>query len=186
MPLAVRFTLLAALATAVACSDGGDAEAIGTRDAELGWYAANHAVAVAQLGLLDRLDAGERGDILVRCADGGRMRLVGESNHQDDLQLDAMFEDCIDEGVMIGGDLTIVASIEHPVELAEGGGSAGVFVDYRGRLRLDGDAEGACEIDVQVRTPAPGVVAPSDDEIAIGGTVCGLDARAVLQGRIGG
>jgi hypothetical protein len=178
-----RLALSFALAAATAC-DETDAEMpeLDVSEAETSWYAANHAVAVAQTGLLDRVDAGERADILVRCPGGGRMRLVGESNAHEDFQLDAMFEDCIDAGVMIGGDLTIVASVQLEGELPEDGGAATVFVDYQGRLQLDGDVEGACAIDAQVRAPALALDNYGAGETVVQGTVCGHEAAAVVSG----
>jgi hypothetical protein len=180
-----RFALSFALAAVSACDDADARRSMPELDvseAETSWYAANHAVAVAQTGLLERVEAGERADILVRCPGGGRMRLVGESNAAQDFQLDAMFEDCIDEGVMLGGDLTIVASVELEGDLPEDGGAATVFVDYQGRLRLDGDVEGACAIDAQVRAPALALDTYGVGQTVVEGTVCGHEAAAVVSG----
>jgi hypothetical protein len=158
-----------ALATPLACSGGAHDEPIGMRDAEAGWYAASHAVAVAEPELLARIDAGIVADILVRCPDGGDLRLVGEGDDAHELAIDATFEDCIDNGVMMGGELGIVAAIDEREMLS---------VDYQGRLRLDGDVEGRCAIDVQVQVPELG----EEPVTAIGGTVCGQDAYAVIHG----
>jgi hypothetical protein len=161
---------IVALATPLACSGGAHDEPIGIRDAEAGWYAANHAVAVAEPELLDRMAAGIVADILVRCPDGGDLRLVGEGEGDHDLAIDATFEDCIDNGVMIGGELGIVAAID---------ARDMVSVDYQGRLQLDGDVEGRCAIDVQVEVPALG----DEPAMEIGGSVCGQDAYAVIHGQ---
>lgn len=179
--------LVSALLAPMGCDGDEPTTSIDVRDAEAGWYAANHAVAVGQVDLLDRVDAGEIGDILVRCPDGGRLRLVGESNDQSDFQLDAMFEDCIDAGVMMSGDLTIVASVGlgegAEGELPEDGGSAELVVDYQGRLRLDGDIEGSCGIDVHVRAPAVAYSGVTNVGVTVEGTVCGHDAFAVVHGQ---
>lgn len=180
----VAFALIPALATPLACDEGGLGDTVAMRDAEAGWYAANHAVAIAEPELLDRIDAHDRGDILVRCPDGGRLRLVGEQNDANDFAMQAMFEDCMDEGVMIGGDLDIVASVGlGDAALPEDGGSGTLFVAYNGHLHLDGDAEGSCEIDVDVHAPA---VSHSDlvgIDVQVEGSVCGHDAYAVIHGQ---
>lgn len=179
----LAWALIPALATPVGCDDGGVGDPMAMREAEAGWYSANHAVALAEPELLDRIETHTRGDILVRCQGGGRMRLVGEENEADDFELHAMFEDCIDEGVMIGGELAIVASVDlGDGALPEDGGAGSLFVVYDGRLRLDGDAEGSCPIDVQVHAPAVSYSELSGLGVDIEGTVCGHDAYAVIQG----
>ncbi|HWB75128.1 MAG TPA: hypothetical protein VG755_09230 [Nannocystaceae bacterium] len=176
--------LIPALATPLGCDDGGLGDPMAMREAEAGWFAANHAVALAEPELLERIDTHTRGDILVRCLDGGRMRLVGEENDANDFELTAMFEDCIDEGVMIGGELNIVASVElGDAALPEDGGAGSLFVAYDGQLRLDGDAEGSCAIDVQVHAPAVSYSELAGIGVEVEGSVCGHDAYAVIHGQ---
>lgn len=175
--------LVPALATPLGCDDGGLGDPMAMREAEAGWYSANHAVALAEPELLDRIDTHAHGDILVRCKDGGRLRLVGAQNDENDFELQAMFEDCIDEGVMIGGELEIVASVSlGDAALPEDGGAGTLLVAYDGHLRLDGDAEGNCPIDVQVHAPAVSYGDLTGLDVDVEGSVCGHDAYAVIHG----
>src|SRR5678815_159948 len=92
----LALALIPALATPIACDRGGLGDTMAMREAEAGWYSANHAVALAEPELLERIEVHTRGDILVQCLDGGRLRLVGEENEAHDFELHAMFEDCMD------------------------------------------------------------------------------------------
>jgi hypothetical protein len=187
-----RVVLALALAAVPACDredeDEDEGISVEIRDAHASWNAANHSLASAYDRFVTHVQLEQFGEIDRECADGGVVHLVGRMSEHRDFQLDAMFDDCTEEGVVLDGHLTLTASLE--LFYDEGTGAAFdhddiralVIVDYHGMLQLDGDAAGSCFIAAQVHASALIFAGFASDAVVVDGEVCGFDANAVVLG----
>ena len=115
--LALSLPLLAT----IACSSDDGATQVNMRDAQIGWTATNEAAAAGHGAFTAQVPAGQEGEILVACSGGGETRVVGTLNAADDFQLDTTFDGCIDDDVIIDGDLTLVVSLNVDVDIDDDG-----------------------------------------------------------------
>ncbi len=177
-----------ALAAIPAC-DGEEAagEAVEMRDAQASWNAVNHSLASGYDQFIARVQLERFGEIELECADGGVLHLGGRMSERRDFQLDATFDDCTDDGVVLAGNLALTASLEFFVD--EGSTAAFnhddiralVIVDYHGMLQLDGAAAGSCFIATQVHASALIFAGFASNTVVVDGEVCGHDANAVVH-----
>lgn len=188
-----RIALTLPLLAAFACSsDDGQAQ-VDMRDAQIGWTATNEAAASGHGAFTSQIPAGQEGEILVACSGGGEMHVVGTMNADDDFQLDTSFDGCIDDDVIINGDLTLVVSLDVDVDIDDDGAddddiadddhiAAGIVMDYDGSLELDGRVEGRCIVDAELRAKAVVFENFAALGVATSGTICGHEADLVIRG----
>lgn len=95
-------------------------------------------------------------------------------------------DDCISDGVIINGVVSIVAVADLDVHIdddddEEDGLDASVVIDYDGVLELDGDIEGTCSIDAEVTAHAVVFEHFASAGVTVEGTVCGHDADEIVR-----
>jgi hypothetical protein len=193
-----RLVLAMAMAFALplGCGDDGDDDGdnqLDERQAQTSWSAANHAAASAHSDFAANVVLGQHGDISIACDGGGLLHVAGTMNETHDFDLDVSYDDCIEDGVMINGNVSIVAVVDVDLDLDDDddddplddddddGLAARVLVDYEGLLQLDGDIEGTCVIDAQVRAETLIFEHFASAGVSIEGTVCGHDADDVIH-----
>lgn len=184
--------LMLPLLAALACNSSEN-DQVDMRDAHVGWTATNEAAAAGHGAFTTQVPAGQEGDIVVACNGGGQMHVVGTMNADDDFQLDTSFDGCIDDDVIINGDLTLVVSLNVDVDIDDDGTdeddvedpdhiAAGIVMDYDGQLELDGRVQGSCTVDAELRAKAVVFENFAALGVATSGTICGHDADLVVSG----
>lgn len=182
MNLRLALALAMAVAPSLSC---GDADDIDVRDAQTSWTATNRAVAAAHTNFSAHVVFGDHGEVSAGCSGGGLVHLVGTMRAEHDFELDAQFDACVEDGVVINGDLTVTADVDvdlDDIDDGHGGASVLVVVDYQGKLELDGDVEGTCTIDAQVHAGAVAFEQFFAAGVTVEGSLCGHDAAAVIHG----
>ncbi|MBK8234961.1 MAG: hypothetical protein IPK74_05355 [Deltaproteobacteria bacterium] len=182
-----RFASTLPLLAVIACGSDDDREQVDMRDAQIGWTATNEAAAAGHGAFTSQVPAGQEGEIVVACSGGGEMRIVGTSNAEDDVQLDTSFDACVDDDVIINGDLALVVSLDVDVDVDDDGAdddhiAAGIVMDYDGSLQLDGRVEGSCIVDAELRAKAVVFENFAALGVATSGTICGHEADLVIRG----
>jgi hypothetical protein len=186
----IALTVALLMSMPFACDKGDDgSDDIEPREAEASWHASNQALASGHHKFDAEVRRGEDGEVRVDCEDGGILVLSGTMNENDDFQLDATYDGCIQDGVIIDGDLTFIASLDVDIDLDttdddedgdEDHAAARLLLDYQGRLEYDGDVEGTCVVDAQLHAQAVAFDDFAGAGVTAEGTICGHDASIVL------
>lgn len=183
-----RLFVAMAFVLPLACGgdDDNDNDDLDQRQAKESWSAASHSAASAHSDFAANVVLGEQGDISVACQGGGLLHVTGTMDEANQFDLDISYEDCIDNGVMINGDVSIVAVVDVDVDIDDDDNEddsvqAHVIVDYDGLLELDGDVEGTCIVDAEVRAGAVIFDHYAGAGVTIEGTICGHEASDVVR-----
>jgi len=190
-----RYAMAAAALFAVsACGDDSEPDVFVVPDAEQTFEMAILELMAGVPLALSLGDAPEEPSVVYTCTDGGTITIptvqltdsisctVGgstETSYEADYSVTAVYEDCT------VGRLTINGALDYDVDTDQSAvrcTSSGTLVGpitrrtmLMGRLELDGDVNGTCDIDMSWTATSTGASSYT-------GTICGYDAEEIVTG----
>lgn len=177
-----RLLCALSLTAALGCS-ADDADDLELRDAKVSWDATSRALTEARVELEQRVPNHYDGTLRIDCEQGGALNVVRQREQDGEFQLDAAFDACAHDGLVIDGELSLVTSVaidvDDEVDLRDG--SLAVLVGYSGWLELSGSVDGLCVVDAQLRVGAATIDHHFTIGAAVSGTLCGHDAADVVS-----
>jgi len=175
-----RVSLVAlALTLSLACASD-DSNDIDEREAQVGWQATGHVLALARA----ELDAGLAGpndlELTIVCPGGGEARVARAMDDAYTFQFDAELDACVADDVTIDGDLSVTTSVAVDVNGARDG-SIAVLMEYTGRLVFGGSSAGVCIVDAVLHGGAVRMDGRISAGVQVDGSLCGHDAGVVVS-----